>query len=77
MSCCGFDIDSLLLLCLGVVIEIIDDDDLAITRWPDDVTVEITKKLSGEFRIARSISNELGRVDHRGLPRGVAMLEHR
>jgi hypothetical protein len=64
-------------LCLSVIIGIIKDDDLAVTRWPEDVTVEITKKLSGEFRIARSINNELGRVDHRVLPGGVAMLEHR
>jgi hypothetical protein len=58
-SCCrGFDTDSLLLLCLSVVVGIIEDDDLAITRRLEDVTVEITKKLSGEFCIARSIKNE-------------------
>jgi hypothetical protein len=58
-SCCrGFDTDSLLLLCLSVIIGIIEDDDLAITRRLEDVTVEITKKLSGDFRITRSIKNE-------------------
>jgi hypothetical protein len=40
----GFDIGSLLLLCLAVVIRVIEDDYLAVTRWPEDVAVEIAKK---------------------------------
>jgi hypothetical protein len=40
------------------VVGIIEDDDLAVTRLPEDVAVEITKKLSGEFCIVRSINNE-------------------
>jgi hypothetical protein len=72
----GFDIGSLLLLCLAVIIRVIEDDYLAVTRWPEDVAVEIAKKLSSKFLIARSINNERGRVEHWGLPGGVALLEH-
>jgi hypothetical protein len=57
-SCYGFHIGSLLLLCLTVVIRVIEDDYLAVTRRVEDVTVEITKKLSGKFLITRSINNE-------------------
>jgi hypothetical protein len=46
-------------LCLGFIIGIVEDDDLAITRRPEDVAVEIAKKLFGEFRVARSINNEV------------------
>jgi hypothetical protein len=56
---------------------IIEDDYLAVTRRPEDVTVEIIKKLSDEFLIAKSINNERGRVDHWGLLGGVALLKHR
>jgi hypothetical protein len=45
-------------LCLDVIIEIVEDNDLAVTRRPEDVAVEIAKKLSGELCIARSITNE-------------------
>jgi hypothetical protein len=69
----GFDISSFLLLCLVVVIE---DDYLAVTRRPKDVAIEIAKKLSNKFLIARSINNGRGRVEHWDLPGGVALLEH-
>jgi hypothetical protein len=46
-------------LCLAVIVGVIDDDYLAITKQPEDVTVEIAKKLSGEFLIMRSINNGL------------------
>jgi hypothetical protein len=44
-------------LCLTVIVEVIEDDYLAITKWPEDVAVEIAKKLSGELLIARNINN--------------------
>jgi hypothetical protein len=47
-----------LLLCIAVIVGVIDDDYLVITRWPEDVAVEIAKKLSGELFIVRSINNE-------------------
>jgi hypothetical protein len=63
-SCRGFDIGSFLLSCLAVIVGVIEDDYLAVTRRPEDVVVEIAKKLSGEFLIVRSINNERGRVEH-------------
>jgi uncharacterized membrane protein len=38
-----FNTGSLLLLCLTVVIGVIKDDYLAVTRRPEDVTIEIAK----------------------------------
>jgi hypothetical protein len=76
MSCRGFNLGSCLLLCLTVVVGVVDDDYLAVTRWPEDVMVEIAKKLSGDFLIVRSISNKRGRIKHWDLPGGVALLEH-
>jgi hypothetical protein len=58
-NCRGFDTDRLLLLRLIVVVGVIDDDDLAIARRPEDVTVEVTEKLFGEFLIARSVNEAL------------------
>jgi hypothetical protein len=72
----GFDTGSLLLLCLTVIVGVVEDDYLAVTRRPEDIAVEITKKLSAEFLITRSINNERGMVDHWGLLRGVDLLEH-
>jgi hypothetical protein len=57
--CSGFDIDCFLLLCPIIIVGVIEDDYLAVTRWPEDVAVEIAKKLSGEFLITRSINNGL------------------
>jgi hypothetical protein len=42
-----------------VIIGVINDDYLAITRRSEDVTVEVTKKLSGELLITRSVNNSL------------------
>jgi hypothetical protein len=75
-SCRRFNLDGCLLLCLAIVIGVIDDDYLTVTRRPNDVAVEIAKKLSDDFLITRSISNERGRVKHLALPGGVALLEH-
>jgi hypothetical protein len=57
-NCRGVNIGRPLLLCLIVIIGVIDDDYLAVTKWPEDVTVEVTKKLSGEFLIARGVNNK-------------------
>jgi UDP-N-acetylmuramyl pentapeptide phosphotransferase/UDP-N-acetylglucosamine-1-phosphate transferase len=57
-SCRGFNVSSFLLLCLIVIVGVIEDDYLAVTRRPEDVAVEIAKKLSGVFLIVRSIKNE-------------------
>jgi hypothetical protein len=58
----GFNLGSCLLLCLAVVVGVIEDYYLAVTRRPEDIAIKITKKLSGDFLITRSISNERGRV---------------
>jgi hypothetical protein len=71
----GLGISSFL-LCIVIVVRVIEDDYLAVTRRPEDVAVKIAKKLSGELFIARSINNERGRVEHWDLPRGIALLEH-
>jgi hypothetical protein len=56
-NCRGFNTVSLLLLLLVIVVGVVNDDYLAVTRRPEDVVVEIAKKLSNEFLIARSINN--------------------
>jgi hypothetical protein len=53
----GFNTDRPLLLRVVIVIGVIDDDYLAMTRRSDDVAVEVAKKLSGEFLIARGVNN--------------------
>jgi hypothetical protein len=50
------------------VVGVIDDDYLAVTRRPEDVAVEVAKKLSGEFLIARSVNNKRRRAAHWGCP---------
>jgi hypothetical protein len=75
-SCCGLNLGGCPLLCLTVIIRVIKDDYLTVTRRPEDVAVEIAKKLSGDFLITRSINNKRGRVKHWALPRGIALLEH-
>jgi hypothetical protein len=37
-------------------IRVAEDDDLAITGWPKDVVVDVTKKPSGERLIPRDIA---------------------
>jgi hypothetical protein len=64
----GFDTSRPLLLCLVVVIRVINDDYLAITRRPEDVAVEVAEKISGEFLIARSVNNKRRRATHWSRP---------
>jgi hypothetical protein len=60
-SYCGFNLDSCLLLCLAVIVRVIEDDYLTVTKRPQDVAVEFARKLSSDFLIMRSISkNEKG-----------------
>jgi hypothetical protein len=54
-----FSVDHLLIQCLLFFIGVIEDNDLAITRWPEDVAVEVTKKFLGELRVTRSVSDEV------------------
>jgi hypothetical protein len=61
---------------LIIIVEVIDDDYFAITRRPEDVTVEIAKKLSGKLLIARSVNNKRRRVAHWGRSRGIVLLKH-
>jgi hypothetical protein len=72
----GVNLDSCLFLCLAVVVGVIEDDYLAITRRPEDVVVEIAKKLSDDFLIVSSINNKRGGLKHWDLPGGVALLGH-
>jgi hypothetical protein len=53
-SSCGFGADSLLLLHLLFFIRVVDDNDLAVTRRLNDVTVKVAEKFSGELRVART-----------------------
>jgi hypothetical protein len=57
----GFNLGGCLLLCLIVVIRVIEDDYLAVTRRTEDVTVEIAKKLS-----AISSSREVSVMNEEG-----------
>jgi hypothetical protein len=57
-NCRGVDAGRPLLLCLLVVIEVVDDDYLTVARRLEDVAVEVTKKLSGELLITRSVNNK-------------------
>jgi hypothetical protein len=63
-------------LLLRLVVGVVDDDYLAVTRRPEDVAVEVAKKLSGELLIARSVNNQRRRATHWSRPRGTALLEH-
>jgi hypothetical protein len=68
-----------LLFFVGVV----EDDDIVVTRRPEDVTDEVAKKFPGELCVTRSISDEvflirrLGEINHRSLLRGAALFENR
>jgi hypothetical protein len=57
-NCRGVDTGCPLLLRIIVVVGVVDDDYLAVTRRPEDVVVEVTKKLFGEFFIMRSVNNQ-------------------
>jgi hypothetical protein len=72
----GVDTGRPLLLRLVVIVRVIVDDYFAVTRRPKDVTVEVAKKLSGKFLIARSVNNKRRRATHWGHPRCTALLEH-
>jgi hypothetical protein len=39
-------------------IRVIEDDDLAIARRPEDVAVEVAKKFLGELSVTRSVTDE-------------------
>jgi hypothetical protein len=39
-----------------IIVGVINDDYLAITRRPEDVTIELAKKFSGELLIMRSVN---------------------
>jgi hypothetical protein len=67
-NCRGVDTDCPLLLRLIVIVGVVDDDYLAVTRRPEDVVVEVAKKLSSEFLSARSVNNQRGRAAHWGRP---------
>jgi hypothetical protein len=54
-----FGADCLLIRCLLLFIGVIKDDDLAVTRQPEDVAVEVTKKFPGKLRVVRSVSDEV------------------
>jgi hypothetical protein len=55
-NCRGFNTGRPLLLRLIVVVGVVDDDYLAVISRPEDVVVEVTEKLSGEFLITRSVN---------------------
>jgi hypothetical protein len=59
--CRGFDIGSLLLLCLVVVVGVIEDDYLTVTRRPEDVAVEIAKNF-----LTSSSSREVSTMNEEG-----------
>jgi hypothetical protein len=46
-------------------IGVAEDDDLAITGRPKDVTVEVAKESSGELLISRDISDEISLIRRR------------
>jgi hypothetical protein len=66
----------LLVYLLFFFIGVAQDDDLTVARWPKDVTVEVTKKSSGELLIPRDISDETflikrwRKIHHWSLPGG-------
>jgi hypothetical protein len=47
-----------LLTHLLFLIRVAEDDDLAITRWPQDSVVKVTEESSGKLCIPRSIGDE-------------------
>jgi hypothetical protein len=63
-NCCGVDIGHPLLLRL--VVGVVDDDYLAVSRRLEEVTVELAIKLSGELLITRSVNHQRRRAAHWG-----------
>jgi hypothetical protein len=59
-----------------IVVGVIDDDYLAVTRRSEDVVVEVVEKLFAEFLTVRSVNNKRRMAAHWGRPRGTALLEH-
>jgi hypothetical protein len=49
----------LLIRCLFFFIGVIEDYDHPVTRLPEDVMVEVTKKFPSKLRVARSASDEV------------------
>jgi hypothetical protein len=54
-----FNASHLLIRHLLFLSRVIEDDDLVVTRWPEDVVVEVTKKFPSKLRVMRSVSNEV------------------
>jgi hypothetical protein len=54
-----FGADRLLIWCLLFLIEVVEYDDLAVTRWPEDVVVEVAKKFPDELHVTRSVNDEV------------------
>jgi hypothetical protein len=75
-NCRGVNTCRPLLLRIVIVVGVINDDYLAVTRRPEDVVVEVAKKLPSEFLIMRSVNNKRRRAAHWGHRRGTALLEH-
>jgi hypothetical protein len=48
----SFGVDGILLVNLFFLIGVTEDDDLAIIGWPEDIAVEVIKKLFGELLIS-------------------------
>jgi hypothetical protein len=54
-----FGANRLLIRRLLFFIKVVKDDDLAVTKRPEDVVVEIAKKFSDKLRVTRSVSDEV------------------
>jgi hypothetical protein len=54
----NFGVGGILLTHLFFLIRVVEDDDVAITRWPEDVAVEVAKESPGGLLITRSIRDE-------------------
>jgi hypothetical protein len=78
-----FGADRLHIRRLLFFVGVIEDDDIIVTRWPEDVADEVTKKFPGELCVTRSINDEiflirrLGEINHWSLLRGAALFENR
>jgi hypothetical protein len=54
-----FNVSRLLIRCLLFFIAVIEDDDLAVTRWPEDVAFEVAEKFPSKVHAMRSVSDEV------------------
>jgi hypothetical protein len=52
---CSFDISDILLTHLLFFIRVVEDDDIAVIRWPKKIVVEVTEESLGELLILRGI----------------------